>query len=59
MYQTAASECIQTLVEQCLGVPLLVRACAGSSRDTSLVYDDADYTVEEGEGEGGENDVKD
>ena len=46
-------------MEQCLGVPLFVRARGGSSRDTSLVYDDADYDVKEGEGEGGENDVKD
>ena len=39
MYQTAASECIPTLVEQCLGVPLYVRELRGKSRDTSLVYD--------------------
>ena len=56
MYQT---ECIHNRMEQCLGVPLFVRARGGSSRDTSLVYDDADYDVKEGEGEGGENDVKD
>lgn len=40
MYQTAASECIPTLVEECLGVPLLVRRCVGRSKNTSLVYDD-------------------
>jgi len=39
MYQTAASECIPTLVEECLGVPLILRECTGTSRDTSLVYD--------------------
>ena len=39
MYQTAASECIPTLVEECLGVPLYVRELRGRSRDTSLVYD--------------------
>ena len=39
MYQTAASECIPTLVEECLGVPLYVRELRGKSRDTSLVYD--------------------
>jgi diphthine-ammonia ligase len=39
MYQTAASECIPTLVEECLGVPLFVRRCVGRSKNTSLVYD--------------------
>ena len=39
MYQTAASECIPTLVEECLGVPLYVRECQGRSKDISLVYD--------------------
>ena len=39
MYQTAASECIPTLVEECLGVPLVLRECVGRSKNTSLVYD--------------------
>jgi len=41
MYQTAASETIPTLVEDCLGVPLFIRECQGRSKDTSLVYDHA------------------
>ena len=41
MYQTAASETIPTLVEECLGVPLFIRECKGRSKDTSLVYDHA------------------
>lgn len=45
MYQTAASEAIPTLVEECLGVPLMMRQCVGRSQKTSLVYDaDYDYT---------------
>ncbi len=39
MYQTAGSECIQTLVEECVGVPLVIRECVGRSKNTSLVYD--------------------
>ena len=39
MYQTAASEAIPTLVEECLGVPLVIRQCVGRSQNTSLVYD--------------------
>eukprot|EP00978_Attheya_sp_CCMP212_P030030 scaffold108971_cov47-Attheya_sp.AAC.1 len=39
MYQTAASEAVQIQVEECLGVPLLVRACRGKSRRTTLVYE--------------------
>jgi Predicted ATPases of PP-loop superfamily len=31
MYQTAASECIPIQVEQCLGVPLVMRQCIGRS----------------------------
>jgi len=31
MYQTAASECIPALVEECLGVPLVIRECIGRS----------------------------
>lgn len=42
MYQTAASECIPTLVEECLGVPLVMRKCVGRSKNTSLVYDPLD-----------------
>lgn len=41
MYQTAASECIPMLVEECLGVPLILRQCVGRSKNTSLVYDKA------------------
>ncbi len=45
MYQTAASEAIPTLVEGCLGVPLMMRHCVGRSQQTALVYDaDYDYT---------------
>lgn len=39
MYQSAASECIQILVEECIGVPLVIRTCRGRSSDTSLIYD--------------------
>eukprot|EP00557_Chaetoceros_sp_GSL56_P012376 CAMPEP_0176480018 /NCGR_PEP_ID=MMETSP0200_2-20121128/2054_1 /TAXON_ID=947934 /ORGANISM="Chaetoceros sp., Strain GSL56" /LENGTH=881 /DNA_ID=CAMNT_0017876111 /DNA_START=145 /DNA_END=2790 /DNA_ORIENTATION=+ len=42
MYQTAASECIPIQVEQCLGVPLVIRQCVGKSENTLLVYDHAD-----------------
>lgn len=42
MYQTAASETIPTLVEECLGVPLMMRQCEGRSQKTSLVYDHDD-----------------
>lgn len=45
MYQTAASECIPTLVEECLGVPLYVRELCGRSQDTSLVYDHANASA--------------
>lgn len=50
MYQTAASECIPTLVEECLGMPLVIRECVGRSKNTSLVYDlgeKLDDTVED------------
>jgi len=40
MYQTAASEVVRTLVEECLGVPLLLHQRVGTSVNTSLVYDD-------------------
>lgn len=39
MYQTAASECLQVLVEECIGVALISRSCRGKSFDTSLIYD--------------------
>ena len=45
MYQTAASETITTLVEECLGVPLVLYQRKGSSFNTSLVYE----TTEEDE----------
>ena len=44
MYQTAASEVVRTLVEDCLGVPLLLHQRVGTSVNTSLVYDDGDAT---------------
>ncbi|GKY94695.1 hypothetical protein MPSEU_000434900 [Mayamaea pseudoterrestris] len=39
MYQTAGSECIKVLVEECLGVPLILHERVGKSVNTSLVYD--------------------
>jgi diphthine-ammonia ligase len=39
MYQTAASEVVQTLVEECLGVPLVIYQRRGKSLHTGLVYD--------------------
>lgn len=39
MYQTAASEVVKVLVEECLGVPLLLHQRVGTSVNTSLVYD--------------------
>ncbi len=42
MYQTAASEVLATLVEQCLGVPLLLYQRRGRSSNTSLVYEQED-----------------
>jgi diphthine-ammonia ligase len=41
MYQTAASEVVRTLVEDCLEVPLLLHQLVGTSRNTSLVYDNS------------------
>jgi diphthine-ammonia ligase len=38
MYQTAASETIKTLVEDCLDVPLIFYIRKGKSLNTSLVY---------------------
>jgi diphthine-ammonia ligase len=39
MYQTAASNVIPTLVEECLGVPLIFHTRTGKSIDTSMVYE--------------------
>lgn len=39
MYQTAASEVLPTLVEECLGVPLIIFTRKGTSSNTSLVYE--------------------
>jgi diphthine-ammonia ligase len=39
MYQTAASNVIPTLVEECLGVPLILHTRTGKSIDTSMVYE--------------------
>ena len=39
MYQTAASEVLPTLVEDCLGVPLILHRREGKSVNTSLVYE--------------------
>ena len=39
MYQTAASEVLPTLVEVCLGVPLILHERVGRSINTLLVYD--------------------
>jgi len=41
MYQTAASEVVRTLVEECLGVPLLLHQRVGTSVNTTLVYEGA------------------
>jgi len=39
MYQTAASEVVKTMVEECLGVELLLYPRQGLSMNTGLVYD--------------------
>lgn len=39
MYQTAASEVLPVLVEECLGVPLILHRRVGKSVNTSLVYE--------------------
>lgn len=39
MYQTAASEVVHTLVEECLGVPLVTYRRRGKSIQTGLVYE--------------------
>jgi len=39
MYQTAASNVIPTLVEECLGVPLILQQRVGKSVNQSLVYE--------------------
>lgn len=38
MYQTAASEVVKTLVEDCMQVPLILHQRVGKSINTSLVY---------------------
>jgi diphthine-ammonia ligase len=38
MYQTAGSEVLTVLVEECLGVPLILHTRRGQSVNTSLVY---------------------
>ena len=38
MYQTAGSEIVKTLVEECLQVPLLLHQRTGKSKQTSLIY---------------------
>lgn len=38
MYQTAGSEVLTVLVEECLGVPLILHIRRGQSLNTSLVY---------------------
>eukprot|EP00934_Nitzschia_sp_Nitz4_P008816 Nitzschia sp. Nitz4//scaffold45_size130396//106541//109024//NITZ4_003469-RA/size130396-processed-gene-0.201-mRNA-1//1//CDS//3329552458//8806//frame0 len=46
MYQTAASEVVRTMVEECLGVPLLLHTRVGTSIQTSLQYDNQDANDE-------------
>ena len=41
MYQTAASEVVKTMVEECLGIELLVHPRKGRSVNTGLVYEKA------------------
>lgn len=41
MYQTAGSECVRIMVEECLKVPFLYYERQGKSVNTSLVYDEA------------------
>jgi diphthine-ammonia ligase len=52
MYQTAGSEVLTVLVEECLGVPLILHTRRGQSVNTSLVYcqdnDDANDAAAEG-----------
>ena len=38
MYQTAASEVVRLMVEECMGVPLVLYQRVGKSINTSLVY---------------------
>ena len=54
MYQTAGSECVSIMVEQCIGVPLVLREIVGKSRDTSLVYDHVDHNLDESTKERGD-----
>ena len=41
LYQTAGSETLVTLVEECLEVPLILHERVGKSLNTSLVYEEA------------------
>lgn len=49
MYQTAASEVVRTLVEDCLEVPLLLYQRVGKSINTSMVYQNDDSSSERDE----------
>jgi len=42
MYQTAASNVVPVLVEECLGVPLILKRRVGKSVNQSLVYENND-----------------
>lgn len=42
LYQTAASEAVRMQVEECMNVPLISIPRTGTSRNTSLVYEDED-----------------
>jgi diphthine-ammonia ligase len=47
MYQTAASNVMPVLVEECLGVPLILHRRTGKSVNISLVYDNDDTAEDE------------
>ncbi|KAG7361982.1 phospholipid-translocating P-type ATPase, flippase [Nitzschia inconspicua] len=51
MYQTAASSTVQTLVEDCLQVPLLLYERKGKSIHTGLVYDGSNNSKNDNNGE--------
>jgi diphthine-ammonia ligase len=61
MYQTAGSEAIQILVEECLGVPLILHVRVGTSVNTSLVYqgDETTNEVDEDKHETAKDEVED
>jgi diphthine-ammonia ligase len=46
MYQSAASEAVKILVEECLCVPLIFYTRKGASINISLVYDEASSQIE-------------